>query len=141
MKTIAGYGLTLIAVLALVVAACGIDDTEQRTATPAPTEELTATAQAEPYVVDPLDEYDAQAMLVQYERALSLAPVVLQSMTIDEQLEVCSALTNARTGAPLVEDMLAGFKTTAPDEVFYLVPEDQVKADLRDAFIDACTGA
>lgn len=129
-KTVTGYALTLIVILALVVGACGVE-----TETPAapqpqpPVEDVTTT--------DDLDEYDTEQMLAVYEATMSHVSDVIVDSLDPYELEAQCAWHKARPQQS-VDSFMLGVLDTMPDEIVYLVTEKRMRADVRAEIDEAC---
>lgn len=142
-KTVTGYAVTLVAVLALVVAACGID-----TETPAapqpqpPVEDVTVsddtTASDDTGDADGIDEYDTVLLLSLYEESLEYMPGVIETLFDPFMCELYDTPQGKRDfwGGFFDSDM--GFWSTAPDELQYILTDAEIKADVAPMIDTRC---
>lgn len=138
-KTVTGYALTLIVVLALVVGACGIDTTTETSAEPrrTATQPQPAPPVEDPTTTDDLDEYDTEQMLDVYEATMSHVSDVIVDSLDPYELEAQCAWHEAQPQQS-VDAFMSGVLDTMPDEIVYLVTEKRMRADVRAEIDEAC---
>ena len=126
-KTVTGYALALIVVLALVVGACGIDNSDR---VPMNAMEFDRASEAE-NDVDDLDEYDTDQLLEQYNLALSYVDELYAS-------DPMACADYRRNPLGHLRDFAEGFKITAPDEIWYIVTDVQLMKDVETIIAPVC---
>lgn len=129
-KTVTGYALTLIVILALVVGACGIETETPAAPQPAPPVE-------DPTTTDDLDEYDTEQMLDVYEATMSHVSDVIVDSLDPYELEAQCAWHEAQPQQS-VDSFMLGVLDTMPDEIVYLITEKRMRADVRAEIDEAC---
>lgn len=136
-KTVTGYALALIVVLALVVGACGIDTTtETSTSKPQlPVEDVTVTDD-NAGDADGIDEYDTVLLLSMYEDSLEYMPGIIEALFDPFMCELYDTPQGKRDFWNGFFDGDMGFWSTAPDELHYLLTDAEIKADVA-PMIDA----
>lgn len=139
------FRTVLITALATTAAACS-PATAELTAPAATEQQPTQQRSVETDGIDGfgdadgIDEYDTVDLLQAYELTLELTPVVIAGSF---DADTCAAFLTSDyyeysfwTG---FFDPATGFWSTAPDELQYILTEDEVKADVRPMIVEHCS--
>lgn len=122
-KTVTGYALALIVILSLVIGACGIETS-------------TVSSQPAPAAED-LDSYDEEQMLAVYDATVDAISGIITRATTPQELDTQCAWHKGNREAS-IDSFMSGFLRSMPDEMRYLVAEEQMRSDVGREIDEAC---